>query len=133
MGIFYIDTQDKPYKRIACFKNAEKTLKSTGESVYLSPEGMRVTSGEIGKFNRGAFHMATNLKIPICPFYIHIPPHTNPGVGFDALPGHIDIYELPEVDTKDWIAKDIGKNKEAVRSMFLDFHEFIKAKKINSI
>ena len=71
--------RSSPFRRIArmsasqIFKRAERVLRRTGESVYLSPEGGRVTTGEIGRFNKGAFHLATNLQAPIVPFYIRIP------------------------------------------------------------
>ncbi len=56
-------------------------LRRTGESVYLSPEGKRITDGTIGHFNKGAFHLATNLQVPILPFYIDIPPEIDPQMG----------------------------------------------------
>jgi 1-acyl-sn-glycerol-3-phosphate acyltransferase len=41
---------------------ADRILRRTGDSVYLSPEGKCVTTGEIGAFNKGSFHLATSLK-----------------------------------------------------------------------
>ena len=38
-----------------------------------SPEGARITTGEIGHFNKGAFHLATSLRAPIVPLYLEIP------------------------------------------------------------
>jgi 1-acyl-sn-glycerol-3-phosphate acyltransferase len=91
--------------------------------VYLSPEGMRVTTGDIGQFNKGAFHLATSLKVPIVPFYIHIPKHINPGTGIDAAPGTIHIFFEEPIQTSDWKLQDLIENKERVRNLFLAYHQ----------
>ena len=59
-----------------CFQAAERVLRRTGDSVYLSPEGTRITGGTIGHFNKGTFHLATDLRVPIVPLFIDIPPET---------------------------------------------------------
>ena len=91
MGTFFTVPQDRPAERTRIFKRAERILRRTGESVYLSPEGARITTGEIGHFNKGAFHLATNLRVPIVPFFIAIPPDVDPGRGIAARPGVIDV------------------------------------------
>ena len=67
MGTFFTVPQNRPAERTRIFARAERVLRRTGESVYLSPEGGRITTGEIGHFNKGAFHLATNLQVPIVP------------------------------------------------------------------
>jgi 1-acyl-sn-glycerol-3-phosphate acyltransferase len=122
MGTFFTCRQTDPERRVQIFRNADRTLRRTGESVYLSPEGMRVTTGEIGHFNKGAFHLATSLHAPIVPFYIHIPPGTNPGSGIDAEPGTINIYFGDLIETDDWRLEDLEENKENVRKRFIAWH-----------
>jgi 1-acyl-sn-glycerol-3-phosphate acyltransferase len=122
MGTFFTCPQSEPDKRVRIFRDADRTLRRTGESVYLSPEGLRVTTGEIGHFNKGAFHLATSLKAPIVPFYIHIPADMNPGSGIDAEPGTIDIFFEDPIETVDWQLEDLVGNKERVRGLFLDWH-----------
>ncbi len=89
--------QEYPEKRVAIFKRADRILRETGDSVYLSPEGMRVTTGEIGHFNKGSFHLATSLHAQIVPIYFAIPREINPGMGYDAKPG-TDRRLLPAAD-----------------------------------
>jgi 1-acyl-sn-glycerol-3-phosphate acyltransferase len=122
IGTFLIDQQHKPQKRIACFKRAEAILRKTGESVILSPEGTTITTGRISKFNKGAFHLATNMKVPIVPVYFYIPPEIDPGAGYRTLGGHTDVYVLPEVDTSNWTLDDLDKNRQMVRNVFVDYH-----------
>jgi 1-acyl-sn-glycerol-3-phosphate acyltransferase len=123
MGTFFTYPQTEPERRVRVFKDADTTLRRTGESVYLSPEGHRVTTGEIGHFNKGAFHLATSLKVPIVPFYIQIPRHIDPGTGVDAEPGTIHIFFGDPIETADWKLEDLLENKEKVRDRFLAWHQ----------
>ena len=125
--IFWTVPQEFPVERRRIFQRAERVLRATGDSVYLSPEGMRVTTGEIGKFNRGSFHLATALSAPIVPIYFHIPPEINPGRGVDAKPGCLDIYLLPAIDTSSWRVEDVDLNKQRVRDLYLRVHESLRS------
>jgi 1-acyl-sn-glycerol-3-phosphate acyltransferase len=120
--IFWTVPQEFPEQRRRIFQRAERILRASGDSVYLSPEGMRVTTGDIGKFNRGSFHLATALSAPIVPIYFHIPPQINPGRGVNARPGHVDIYLLPAIETSSWRVEDVDTNKERVRDLMVRVH-----------
>ena len=124
--IFWTVPQDYPARRRAIFKRADRILRATGDSVYLSPEGMRVTTGEIGAFNKGAFHLATSLHAQIVPVYIAIPRDIDPGMGYDAKPGTTDIYFLPPIDTSAWRLEDLNENRAGVRELFLRVHSAMK-------
>lgn len=123
MGTFFTPSQDEPQKRALCFQHAERILRQTNDSVLLSPEGLRNTTGEIGKFNKGAFHLATNLKWSIYPVYFSFPEGVNPGTGYKFSSGEIGVHFLPKIDTKDWKLDDLEKNKKIVRSVFCEFHQ----------
>src|SRR6185369_5007304 len=104
--IFWTVPQEFPAKRRAIFKRAARILRATGDSVYLSPEGQRITTGEIGHFNKGSFHLATTLGAPIAPIYFAIPRGIDPGMGYDAKPGRVDVYFLPAIDTTHWTVEE---------------------------
>jgi 1-acyl-sn-glycerol-3-phosphate acyltransferase len=125
--IFWTVPQDYPARRRAIFERADRILRQTGDSVYLSPEGMRVTTGEIGAFNKGAFHLATSLHAQIVPIYIAIPREIDPGMGYDAKPGTTDIYFLPPIDTSTWRLADLDGNRAAVRELFLRVHDSMRS------
>jgi putative phosphoserine phosphatase/1-acylglycerol-3-phosphate O-acyltransferase len=120
IGTFYTPSQTRPSDRVKCFQKAERVLRRTGESVYLSPEGARITTGKIGPFNKGAFHLATNLKAPIVPLYIDIPPESNPGLGFEALPGTVHVYVQPVIPTSGWKLDDLVTNKQRMRALYVE-------------
>jgi len=123
MGTFFTVPQDRPDERRRIFAAAERTLRATGESVYLSPEGARITTGQIGHFNKGAFHLATNLHAPIVPLYFHIPREVDPGRGFNARPGVVTVDVMPTIDTRDWVLDDLESNVTRVRETFIRRHE----------
>jgi 1-acyl-sn-glycerol-3-phosphate acyltransferase len=122
-GTFYTPSQTDRSARVRCFQNAEKILKKTGYSAILSPEGTRVCTGEIGPFNKGTFHLATNLKIPIVPVYFYIPHHVNSWATFYIKPGHVAIDLLPMVDTSDWTLDRLDEQRESVRKMYVKHHQ----------
>jgi 1-acyl-sn-glycerol-3-phosphate acyltransferase len=121
-GIIWTVPQSFPERRVQIFKRAERLLRRTGESVYLSPEGKRVTTGDIGHFNKGSFHLAMSLGVPIVPFYIATPPDVDPGMGYCAGPGQIDVYFKPAIATVGWKLEDLAMNKERVRDQFVEWH-----------
>jgi 1-acyl-sn-glycerol-3-phosphate acyltransferase len=125
MGTFFTVPQNRPAERTRIFERAERILRRTRESVYLSPEGGRITTGRIGHFNKGAFHLATNLRAPIVPMYFLTPPEIDPGLGFDARPGTVDVYVLPAIDTTGWRIDDVPANRARVRDLFVRVHEAI--------
>ena len=126
IGIIWTQPQEFPERRTRIFQRAEGLLRRTGESVYLSPEGERVTDGRVGHFNKGAFHLATRLKAQIVPFYIFIPSEIDPGMGVCARPGTIHVHFKPAIETAGWRLEDLLENKDAVRQQFVawqhDYH-----------
>jgi len=127
MGTFFTVPQNRPLERTRIFERAERVLRRTGEYVYLSPEGGRIRTGDIGHFNKGAFHLATNLRVPIVPLYIRIPPSVDPGFGYDARPGTAEIFVLPAIDTTGWTLGDLIANKERVRRVLVGAHQELNA------
>ena len=128
MGTFFTVPQDRRAERVRIFQRADRTLRRTGESVYLSPEGGRITTGEIGPFNRGAFHLATSLGVPIVPFYIEIPRDCDPGLGYAARPGVVTVHVMPAVDTSTWPVEQVNVNRDRVRDMFVAMHGRVGAR-----
>ena len=125
-GTFWTVPQQFPEVRKKIFQRAERVLRRTGESVYLSPEGDRVTTGEIGHFNKGSFHLATKLKAPIVPFYIAIPKEIDPGRGVDVRPGVLHVHFRPAIASDDWREEDVDRNRTQVRDYFVRLHVELK-------
>jgi 1-acyl-sn-glycerol-3-phosphate acyltransferase len=124
--IFWTVPQVFPNKRRAIFKRAARILRQTGDSVFLSPEGKRVTTGDIGKFNKGSFHLATSLGAPIVPMYFAVPRAIDPGMGYDAKPGVLDVYFLPPIDTSDWTVAEVEQHRDDVRALYVRVHDAMR-------
>jgi len=126
MGIFYTCPQSQPEKRRKIFKDASRVLKQTGESVYLSPEGERVTTGEIGHFNKGSFHLAMDLQAPIIPIYIQIPKEMNFGKEWNATPGVINVSFEQPLFTESWKLAELEVHRDSVRDIYVELHRKYK-------
>jgi 1-acyl-sn-glycerol-3-phosphate acyltransferase len=126
-GIFWTVPQRFPERRVRIFQRACRILEQTGESVCLSPEGRRVTSGEIGPFNKGAFHLAAALHAPMQPLFIHIPAEIDPGKGWNARPGTIHVRVGEPIDTSAWRGEDAAVIKEEVRALYVRWKEALDA------
>ena len=122
MGTFFTVPQNRPDERRRIFSRACRILERTRECVYLSPEGMRITTGQIGHFNKGAFHLATVLGAPLAPFHIFIPSDIDPGAGYRAKPGTVVVTFQPLIETRAWRVEDVVANKDCVRDLFVTWH-----------
>lgn len=127
MGTLWAPPPSKPADRARWFQGTESLLRRTGGSVYLSPEGERVTTGRLGRFNEDNFHLAANLGAPIVPFYIDIPREIDPGKGFDALPGTIHVHVHPAISTRGWTLENLESNTEMVRDIFVKSQKELRA------
>jgi 1-acyl-sn-glycerol-3-phosphate acyltransferase len=126
IGIFWTVPQSFPERRTAIFRRAERVLRRTGESVYLSPEGERITTGEIGHFNKGAFHLATALGAPIVPMYLFVPAACNPGKGLNARPGTVHVHFRAPIETRAWRVEDLTRNRDHMREIYVAWHRELR-------
>lgn len=123
MGTRWAPPPSRPAERARWFEATEHLLRRTGGSIYLSPEGKRVTTGRLDPFNKDNFQLAASLGVPIVPLYIEIPPDIDPGTGFDALPGTVHVRVQPAISTRGWTLESLDANTETVRDIFVEIHE----------
>ncbi|MDP2343011.1 MAG: lysophospholipid acyltransferase family protein [Deltaproteobacteria bacterium] len=126
-GTFFTAPQTQPAARTRLFEKATRVLRSTGESVFLSPEGTRVTSGEIGAFNKGAFHLAAALGAPIVPLYFHTPAQSDPGKGLLVGSGTVHVHVLPPVSTSSWQIERVADYRDQMHLTFTSTHARLRA------
>lgn len=85
---------------------AEAQLQN-GVSVVIFPEGTRSYDGRMGTFKRGAFRIATDLKLPIVPVtlrgcYEVMPRHT-----FNISPGKIEMTVHEPIDINAYLPDNV--------------------------
>jgi len=117
-GIIFVDRKNSK-KAIAAMKPAVDALKS-GTSIIIFPEGTRSYDYQMGKFKKGAFHLAMQAKVPLVPIVIKNAHDAMPRGSNLFRPTAIEISVLPPIDTEDWKREDLDENIRKVRSKFLD-------------
>ena len=97
-GHIFIDRKN-PVAAKKSLDKAEAQLRN-GVSVVVFPEGTRTYTGQMGKFKKGAFRMATDLHLPIVPVTLRGCFERLPRNGFIITPGTIEmiVHEPVEVE-----------------------------------
>ncbi|MCF0041656.1 trifunctional MMPL family transporter/lysophospholipid acyltransferase/class I SAM-dependent methyltransferase [Dyadobacter fanqingshengii] len=93
----YVYTDDGPEENI----NKVKTLVEDGYSLLIFPEGTRSENGDIGRFHKGAFHLAEQLNLDIQPILIHGASDVLPKNDFLIRPGALNVRVLPRIRLAD--------------------------------
>lgn len=97
-GHIFIDRKN-PVAAKKSLDKAEAQLRN-GVSVVVFPEGTRTYTGQMGKFKKGAFRMATDLHLPIVPVTLRGCFERLPRNGFVVTSGTIEmiVHEPVEVE-----------------------------------
>jgi putative phosphoserine phosphatase/1-acylglycerol-3-phosphate O-acyltransferase len=91
-----------------------------GVSLAIAPEGTRSTTGELGPFKKGAFHVAMQAGVPIVPVVLRNTDVLGPASATFMRSGTVQVAVLPPVPTTGWTAKTIGARVDEVRQLFVD-------------
>ncbi len=116
-GIIFIDRKNKE-KAIEALKPAVDALKS-GTSIGIAPEGTRSYDYKLGKFKKGAFHLAMQAKVPIVPIVITNAHDVMPRGTSVLRPSVVEVKVLEPIQTHKWKRKNIDKHVEEVRNKYL--------------
>jgi len=117
-GTVLIDRENSESAREA-MKPLVDILQKEGRSVCIAPEGTRSTSTNLGRFKKGAFHLAMQAGVPIVPIVIHNAIDVAPRGQYVFRPATVKVTVLPAVDTSGWSALKMNQHVEEVRDMFL--------------
>jgi len=103
-------------------------LVADGYSLLIFPEGTRSEHGDIGRFHKGAFHLAEQLGLDIQPLLIHGASEVLPKNDFLIRPGALNVRVLPRIRFADpqWgeQLRDKTKNVSAFfKSQFAAFQD----------
>lgn len=91
-----------------------------GRSLAMAPEGTRSATPKLGRFKKGAFHVAMQAGVPIVPVVIRNAGELMPAHGLLISSGVLDVAVLPPVSTQDWRPDQVGHEVERVREMYLE-------------
>ncbi|MFV0471993.1 MAG: lysophospholipid acyltransferase family protein [Paludibacteraceae bacterium] len=108
-GHIFVD-RSNPIAAKHSMEKAAEQLKN-GNSVVIFPEGTRTKTGKLGKFKRGAFLLAMELKLPIVP--VTISGSYERIKGLRVFPGTITLTVHPPLDVTQY---DMSQSSELLRT-----------------
>ena len=117
-GVVFIDRADSA-RAIDALKPAVKAL-AEGRSIAIAPEGTRSRTKQLGRFKKGAFHLAMQAGVPIVPIVFENALDVLPRGAFVLRPANVRAVVLPPVDTAGWTRESLDAEIEKIRKQFLD-------------
>ncbi|MEA2146328.1 MAG: putative phosphoserine phosphatase / 1-acylglycerol-3-phosphate O-acyltransferase [Solirubrobacteraceae bacterium] len=116
-GIAFVDRGDTRQAVGALAPVVEKLR--DGYSIAISPEGTRSPTPALGRFKKGAFHMAMQGGVPIVPIVIR-----NAGEvlwrGSKVMrPGVVDVHVHEPISVADWTRESLDERIAEVHALFL--------------
>jgi len=91
--------------RIAAMRSLDRAREAVraGTSIWIAPEGTRSSSGELGTFKKGGFHMASGAEARILPVTVIGTQSVLPAKGRSVIDGqHVKVVVSAPVDPKDY-------------------------------
>ena len=117
-GAVFIDRENVRDPKVA-LQPAVEALES-GRSIIIAPEGTRSRDGLLGKFKRGAFHLARQAGVPIVPIVIHNAQDALPGTSMVVRPAEVKVSVLEPIPTDDWKLRDVSPQARRIRELYLE-------------
>ena len=90
----------------------------SGISVAIAPEGTRMPTPRLGRFKKGAFHLAMQAGVPIVPIVIHNAGDVMWKKDFTAHSGTVKVTVGEPISTEGWVSEKIDSYIDDVRSFY---------------
>lgn len=90
-----------------------------GYSIAVSPEGTRSSTPRLGRFKKGAFHMAMQGQVPIVPIVIRNAGELLWRGSTFIRSGTIDVVVHPPISVQSWDVDDLDRHVAGVRELFV--------------
>ena len=116
-GTIFLDRENKE-KSIEALKPAVDSLKN-GTSVVIFPEGTRSYDYTLGKFKKGAFHLAMEAGVPLVPIVLKNAHDAMPRGTNIFKPTSVEVVVLPPIFTEGWTKENMNERIAEVRGLFL--------------
>jgi len=113
----FIDRQNKGDAAEAMQPALDKL--TGGLSIAIAPEGQRSTGYRLGRFKKGAFHIAMQAGVSIVPIVIANSSDALPKSAVFIRPATVDVTILPPIDTLNWSAQTMDEHVLHCRELFL--------------
>ncbi|WP_354699386.1 hypothetical protein DSM112329_05101 [Paraconexibacter sp. AEG42_29] len=117
-GVAFIDRADAGQARAAMAPAVDKLR--AGTSLVIAPEGTRSPTPRLGKFKKGAFHLAMQAEVPMVPIVIRNAGEVMWRGAQTVRPGRVEVAVLPPVDTSQWTPATVSEHVAEVRAQFVE-------------
>ncbi|MEM6725928.1 MAG: lysophospholipid acyltransferase family protein, partial [Bacteroidota bacterium] len=117
-GVIFVDRANRE-KAIEAMKPAVDALKS-GTSIVIAPEGTRSYDYKLGKFKKGAFHLAMQADVPIVPIVIKNAHDVLPRGQSLIRSSAVEVVILDAISTQGWKKENLNEHIAEVRQLYLD-------------
>jgi putative phosphoserine phosphatase/1-acylglycerol-3-phosphate O-acyltransferase len=91
-----------------------------GTSILIFPEGTRMPTPALGRFKKGAFHIARQAGVPIVPIVLRNTGELAWRRSLFVNPGTVDVAALDPIPAGDWPADELDQRIAEVRGRFAD-------------
>ncbi len=89
-----------------------------GMSIVIAPEGTRSLTPRLGRFKKGAFHIAMQAGAPVVPVVIRNTYEVMTRGSLLFRPGTVQVRVLPPIDVTQWKVEDLDRHVADVRALF---------------
>jgi putative phosphoserine phosphatase/1-acylglycerol-3-phosphate O-acyltransferase len=115
-GSVFVDRGDRA-KAIEALKPAMDALRK-GLSLVMAPEGTRSPTQRLGRFKKGAFHVALAARVPIVPVVLRNALDALPKDAFVIRPATVEVVVHPPISTSDWKREELNERIAEIHRLY---------------
>ena len=117
-GTVFIDRFDRE-RAIQALQPAVDALRQ-GLSIAIAPEGTRSPTPRLGRFKKGAFHLAMAARVPIVPIVFRNALDALPKHAVVVRPATVEVVVHPPIATTSWSVETLDQHIAATHQLFSD-------------
>ena len=91
-----------------------------GLSIAIAPEGTRMPTPRLGRFKKGAFHIAMAAGVPIVPLVFRNALDALPKHGVVLRPAQVDVVVHPPISTAGWRHEDLDRHVAETEALYAE-------------
>jgi putative phosphoserine phosphatase/1-acylglycerol-3-phosphate O-acyltransferase len=115
-GIVFVDRADHE-QAVRALEPATDALRR-GLSIAIAPEGTRSPTPSLGRFKKGAFHLAMAARVPIVPIVFKNALDALPKNAMIVRPTTVEAVVHKPIATTDWTTENLPRKIAAVHALY---------------
>jgi len=118
-GVAFVDRGNTKQAREA-LEPAVRKVRDDGLSLVIAPEGTRSATPRLGRFKKGAFHIAMQAGVSVVPIVMRNVGEVMWRGSQTIRPGTVEVAILDPVDTTEWTVEDLADRVAEVRASYIE-------------